>query len=372
MMGEVSRRMYFERREGEWPEEFELLGVRYEKVEDLRYGTNPHQAAACYRPRGRGVVLGARRLLKSGKSGLSQTNLEDMDRALRIVKYCEGPAAAVMKHVNPSGAAEGVGEEALREVYRRARDCDPQAAFCSTVGFNRTVDAETAEEIMSTVVECVVAPGFEAEALAILGSGAERKRNRELRVVAVDGLDLLPRYVGDDTRGALEVRTLDDGSLVVAEPMLTRVRTRDDLAPAAAVHRTKGRIEVERAPTERELDDLVFAWHVAMNVRSNAMVIVKGRGTLAVGTGEQDRIGALEQAIGKHRRKYRGPESLDGAVLASDGYFPFRDSVEAAAKAGITAIVQPGGGLNDYDAIAACNEHGVSMVFTGERAFSHH
>ncbi len=129
---------------------------------------------------------------------------------------------------------------------------------------------------------------------------------------------------------------------------------------------------MERAPTDGELQDLVFAWHVALNVRSNAMVIVKNRGTLAVGTGEQDRIGALEQAIEKYRRKYRGPDSLDGAVLASDGYFPFRDSVEAAAQAGITAIAQPGGGRNDCDAIAACNELGLSMVFTGERVFSHH
>ncbi|UCC68576.1 MAG: IMP cyclohydrolase [Armatimonadota bacterium] len=371
-MRAVSRRMYFERREGRFPEQLELLGVSYDKVEDLRYGTNPHQAAAFYRPRRRPVVLRGYRLLKSGKRGHSQTNLEDMDRALRIVKYCEGPACAVMKHLNPSGAAEGVQDGPLRDVYRRARDCDAQAAFCSVVGFNRAVDAETAEEIMSTVVECVVAPGFEEKALAILSSGAERKRNRELRVVAVDGLHLLPRYLGDDTHGAFDLRTLDDGALVVAEPMLTRVRTGDDLSPAAAVHRTKGRIEIERPPTERELADLVFAWHVALNVRSNAMVIVKNRATLAVGTGEQDRIGALEQAIDKHRRKYRGPDSLQGAVLASDGYIPFRDCVEAAAGAGITTIVQPGGSRNDWDIIAACNDLAISMVFTGERAFSHH
>jgi phosphoribosylaminoimidazolecarboxamide formyltransferase/IMP cyclohydrolase len=237
---------------------------------------------------------------------------------------------------------------------------------------SRAVDADTAEQIMSTVVECVVAPGFTDDALAVLGSGAERKRNRELRVVEVDNLAGLPRYVGDDTQGCLDIRVLDDGSIVLAEPMLTRVRTQADLEPAAATHPGHGSARVEQTPSPRELADLVFAWHVAMNVRSNAMVIVKNRASLSVGTGEQDRVGALEQSIEKFRRKYRGCESLDGAVLASDGYFPFRDSVDAAARAGITAIVQPGGGRNDYDAITACNELGISMVFTGERAFSHH
>ena len=371
-MTEVSRRMYFERHEGEFPDSFEFLGARYEKVENLRYGTNPHQPAAFYRPQRQPRVLGGYRLLKSGKSGLSETNLEDMDRALRIVKYCTRAAAAVMKHLNPSGVAEAMGEEPLAAVYRRARDCDPQAAFCSTVGLNRPVDAETAEEIMSTVVECVVAPGFSEDALVVLSSGVARKRNRELRAVQIASLEALPCYLGDQTGGMTEVRALDDGSLVLARPLLTRVRSPEDLMLAAAEHRRCGNIAVQRAPSAEQLDDLVFAWHVAMNVRSNAMVIAKSRHTLAVGTGEQDRIGALEQAIEKYRRKYRGPDRIEGAVLASDGYFPFRDCIEAAAEAGISAIVQPGGGLNDYDAIAACNELGVSMVFTGERAFSHH
>ncbi len=371
-MSGVPRKMYSERRKGDFLERFELLGTEYEKVEDLRYGTNPHQAAAFYAPRGRCLVLGAYRLLKSGKSGLSQTNLEDMDRALRIVKYCYGPAAAVMKHLNPSGAAMGKESDALSDVYRRARDCDPQAAFGSTVGFNRRVDVETAEEIMSTIVECVIAPGCTAEALAVLGSGAERRRNRELRIVAVDNLEALPRFVGDDTHGSFDVRVLDDGSLVLATPPLTSIRRTADLRQAVADHRTRGRIVCERRPTDRELRDLVFAWHVAMNVRSNAMVIVKNRATLAVGTGEQDRIGALEQATEKHRLKYCGTDSFHGAVLASDGYLPFRDSIEAAARVGITAIAQPGGGLKDYDVIAASNELGVSMLFTGERCFSHH
>jgi len=170
----------------------------------------------------------------------------------------------------------------------------------------------------------------------------------------------------------LDLRVLDDASMLLATPMLTRVRTVRDFASATAVHSTHGSIEIARRPTERELQDLLFAWHLALNVRSNGMVIVKNRQTLAVGTGEQDRIGALEQAIEKYRRKYSGAETMHGAVLASDGYVPFRDSVEAAACAGITAVAQPGGSLGDWDVIAACNEAGISMVFTGERAFSHH
>jgi phosphoribosylaminoimidazolecarboxamide formyltransferase / IMP cyclohydrolase len=370
-MSTVSRRMYFEKHVGQFPEEFEFLGQSYEKAEDLRYGSNPHQTAAVYRPRGRRLVLGAYRLLKSGKEGLSETNLEDMDRALRIVKYSQAPAAAVMKHLNPSGAAEAVGPESLRDVYRRARDCDAQAAFCATIGFNCPVEAETAEEIMATVIECVVAPGYSEAALRILGSGEARKRNRELRVVAVDGLEGLPRYIGDEVAGP-EVRTLDDGSLVLSTPLLTHVRGPEDLLPAEAVHPTRGQIRIARTPTDRECQDLLFAWHVALNVRSNAMVLVKHRGTLAVGTGEQDRIGALEQAVEKYRGKYHGCAQLDGAVLASDGYFPFRDCVEAAAGAGITAIVQPGGGRQDYEVIEACNEAGLALVFTAERGFSHH
>ena len=372
MMAGVSRRMYFSRREGEFPNHFDLLGGRYEKVEDLRYGTNPHQAAAFYRAVGREQILGSYRLLKSGKSGLSETNLEDMDRALRIVKYCGGPAAAVMKHVNPSGAAVGDEGEALCDVYRRAHDCDRQAAFGSTVAVNRPLDGGTAEEIMTTVVECVVAPGYSDDASAVLESGAERGRNRELRVVEIDDLAALPRFAGDGPTGGFDVRVLDDGSLVLAEPMLTAIRSVDDLMLARAEGGAGRDIAITRSPTARELEDALFAWHVAMNVRSNAMVVVKHGATVAVGTGEQDRIGALEQAIEKYRRKYRGPDSLEGAVLASDGYIPFRDCVEAAAGAGVTTIVQPGGSRNDWDVIAACNELGVSMLFTGERAFSHH
>ena len=279
-------------------------------------------------------MLGQYRLLKSGKSGLSETNLEDMDHALRLVSYCDAPAAAVMKHLNPSGAAEAVGGETLAEVYRRARDCDAQAAFGATVGFNRPVDRVTAEEIMSTVVECVVAPGYEPAALEVLGSGAERKRNRELRIVSVENLEALPRYVGDDLSGLCDVRVLADGSLVLSTPLVTRMRSAEDFLPATASHRTLGEIQGKRAPTAREATDLLFAWRVALLVRSNAMVLVKFRGTLGVGTGEQDRVGALAQAIGKYRAKYRGAAQLHGAVLASDGYVPFRDCIDIAAHAG--------------------------------------
>jgi phosphoribosylaminoimidazolecarboxamide formyltransferase/IMP cyclohydrolase len=150
------------------------------------------------------------------------------------------------------------------------------------------------------------------------------------------------------------------------------VRSTNDLVNAAAEHKSVGRVEITRQPTARELDDLLFAWYVNIHVRSNGCVIARNGQTLAVGTGEQDRVGAVEQAIAKAKAKYKGVESLEGAVLASDGFFPFRDAVNAAIDAGITAFVQPGGSVNDHDVIMACNDAQVSMLFTGERCFSHH
>ncbi|MBM3264323.1 MAG: IMP cyclohydrolase [candidate division Zixibacteria bacterium] len=367
------RSMYTSARTGEFPDHVEILGVFFEKVNDLRYGTNPHQPAAYYRPRSSAALaLGHCRILKEGKNGLSQTNLEDMNGALTILKYADSPAAAVMKHVNPSGVAEARGQSDLRSVYVRARDCDPQAAFGAVVGFNRPVDPATAEEIMSTVVECVVAPGYENGSLEIFEDARRFGRNRDIRIVETPGLERLPRFVDDDTSGHLDIKMLGDGTVVLAAPFLTAIRSEADLKLASAVYRQQGSIRVERAPTEQEARDLIFAWHTAFGVRSNAVVVVKNGATLAVGTGQQDRVGAVEQAIDKYQRKYRGEERIEGAVLASDGYIPFRDSVDLAARVGISAIVQPGGSLRDAECIAACNEHGIAMTFTGERCFSHH
>lgn len=364
--------MYRTRTEGQFPEAIDLLGRRYEKAEDLRYGTNPHQPAAFYRPAdGQGLVLGRYELLKTGKSGLSQTNLEDMHHAVGILKYLEAPACAVMKHCNPSGVAMDTGGMPLAQVYERARDADAQAAFGSVVVFNREVDADTAAAIMGTIVEGVAAPAFTEDALARLHDFEMYRRNKEIRVIRLPDFAPLPKYIEDGT-DVLEIKVYDDGSLVLAKPYLSRIKTADDLVPAYSDHKTKGRIDIARHPTDRERQDLLFAWYVNIHVRSNGCVIARNGQTLAVGTGEQDRVGAVEQAIAKAKVKYKGSEPLDGAVLASDGFFPFRDAVDAATAAGITAFVQPGGSVSDYDVIAACNESGAAMVYTLERCFSHH
>lgn len=364
--------MYRSRTVGDFPASIEVLGNAYEKVEDLRYGTNPHQPAAFYRPAGGGkLVLGNYEILKTGKSGLSQTNLEDMHHAVGILKYMDRPACAVMKHCNPSGAAIQREGQRLAEVYLRARDADAQAAFGSVVVFNAEVDAATAEAIMETIVEGVAAPAFSAEARDTLNDFGRFKRNKEVRVVQLPDFSGLPKYQ-DDAGDLLDIKVFDDGSIVLARPYYSRVKTAADLVPAYNEHPKKGRVDIARQPTDTELADMLFAWYINIHVRSNGVVIVRNGQTLAVGTGEQDRVGAVQQAIHKAKAKYKGTESLDGAVMASDGFFPFRDAVDAATSEGVSAIVQPGGSVNDYDAIVACNEAGASMVFTQERCFSHH
>lgn len=364
--------MYRTRTEGQFPETMELLGRAYSKVDDLRYGTNPHQPAAFYKPAdGTGLALGAYTMLKTGKSGLSQTNLEDMHHAIGILKFMERPSCAVMKHCNPSGAAIQQEGMSLLEVYQRARDADAQAAFGSVVAFNVEVDADTAAEIMQTIVEGVVAPAFSEAALEAFNDNERFKRNKDIRIVRTPPFNTLPKY-REDTPNSWEIKVFDDGSVVLAQPYLSRMKSVDDFVPAYNDHAKKGRMDIARKPTAQELDDLLFAWRVNLHVRSNGVVIVRNGQTLAVGTGEQDRVGAVQQAVHKAQSKYTGVESLEGAVMASDGFFPFRDAVDAATDAGVTAIAQPGGSVNDYDAIVACNEKNATMVFTLERCFSHH
>ena len=362
--------MYRTKNLGEFPAQFELLGRAYTKVEDLRYGTNPHQPAAFYRPVDGNCVLGAYKTLKTGKGGLSQTNIEDMHHAVGILKYMKHPACAVMKHCNPSGVAMRVENMPLVQVYQRARDADAQAAFGAVVVFNTEVDAASSEEIMQTVVEAVAAPGFAPQALENFQSD-RFKRNKAIRVVQLPEYSRLPKFIDDGT-DVLEIKVFDDGALVLAVPYLSRVKSTADLVLAYNENTEFGRIDIVRKPDARELEDLLFAWYVNIHVRSNGVVVAKNGQTLAVGTGEQDRVGAVEQAMAKARRKYHGSETLEGAVMSSDGFFPFRDAVRAATDHGITAIAQPGGSVNDYDAIAACNETNTAMVFTLERCFSHH
>lgn len=372
MSGKDLKQMYRTRTEGSFPQEIELIGHKYVKVEDLRYGTNPHQPAAFYKPADRAnLVLGAYQMLKSGKSGLSQTNIEDMHHAVGILKYLDRPSCAVMKHCNPSGVATQRGEMSLREIYERARDADAQAAFGGVVVFNTTVDPATAEEIMQSIIEGVAAPAYEPEALEILNNSDKYKKNKEIRVIKLPDFSVLPKYIDEGTN-VFEIKVFDDGSVVLAQPYLSRVKGPEDLVPAYNEHKTKGRIDIARKPTPAELDDLVFAWYINIHVRSNGVVIAKNGQTICVGTGEQDRVGAVLKALSKAQDKYKGNETLEGAAMASDGFFPFRDAVDAATSKGVRAIAQPGGSVNDYEAIEACNEVGATMVFTLERCFSHH
>ncbi len=367
----LNRNTYLSKHVGDFPAAVQMAGRDYVKVDDLRYGTNPHQTAAFYKPAGRNSVIGDMEVLKNGKSGLSQTNLEDISFSLNIVKFFDKPACACMKHVNPCGAAMASAGDTLKDVYVKARDCDPRAAFGSVIAFNVEVDADTAREIMTTFVECVVAPAFTAEALAVF-CDPEAKLNKHVRILKCGDLAKLPKYVGDDTEGYKTFKVLADGSLVIADPLLTNMRSLADLKPAAADSKTIGHVESTVKATASQLQDLLTAWYVNISVRSNGVVIVKNGGTLCVGTGEQDRVGAVEQAIVKFKEKYEGKEVIQDAVMASDGFFPFPDGVEVAAKAGITAIIAPSGSLKDAEVIARANELGVALFHAPERVFSHH
>ncbi|NMA19502.1 MAG: IMP cyclohydrolase [Lentisphaerae bacterium] len=367
----LNRNTYLSKHIGNFPELATVLNRQYTKVDDLRYGTNPHQTAAFYKPQNQNCLIGDMKVLKTGKSGLSQTNLEDLSYSLNIVKFFQAPACACMKHVNPCGAALASKGDTLKDVYIKARDCDPRAAFGSVIAFNCQVDADTAQEIMTSFVECVVAPDFTAEAVAVF-CNPEAKLNKHVRILQCGDLASVPKYCGDDITGYQTMKVLLDGSLIIADPLLTNMRSVADLRPASAESKTLGQVSSSVQASPEQMEDLLTAWYVNLSVRSNGVVIVKNGGTLCVGTGEQDRVGAVEQAIEKYQQKYAGKESIQNAVMASDGFFPFPDGVEVAAKAGITAIIAPSGSLKDAEVVARANELGVALFHAPERVFSHH
>lgn len=351
------RRKYRTALEESFPPEMTIkIGGRetvYRKRMSLRYGENPHQPAAFYAPVGKPLTVGNVEILKTGKKGLSMTNVEDVNNSLRIVSYFEEPACAVMKHVNPSGVAtRNSPDEPLKTTYAKARDCDALAAFGSVVGFNTVVDEDTAEEIMTSYVEGVVAPGYEP------GCMDHFQQKKDIRIMQVDGLGSLSRYVGDPPE-PLDISVQTDGSIVLQAPMLTRIRGPDDL-----------RYVTDREPTAQEAKDLLFSWYVCMNVRSNGVVLSKDSATIGVGTGQQDRVTAVKLALDKAEMRGHG-DAIPGSVLASDGFFPFRDSIDLLAEHGVTACVQPGGSVKDKEVVEACDENGIAMAFTDERCFRH-
>jgi phosphoribosylaminoimidazolecarboxamide formyltransferase/IMP cyclohydrolase len=304
----------------------------------LRYGENPHQKAAFYAIEG-GLGTEGKGLAKAeviqGKE-LSYNNILDLDAAMRLCAEFTLPAAAIIKHNNPCGAA--VAAEGVTEAYRRARDTDPVSAYGGIVAVNRQVDAALARDMSETFLECVIAPSYAPEALAVLAP----KKN--LRLLALD--------VSGDVAGALELRSVAGGVLVQA---------RDTAAASTAA----SKVVSKRAPSPEEVADLDFAWRVCKHVKSNAIVFASRGRTLGVGAGQMSRVDSVRIAVSKAR------SSLKGSVVASDAFFPFRDGVDEAAKAGAAAVIEPGGSVRDEECIAAANEHGMVMVFTGERHFRH-
>jgi phosphoribosylaminoimidazolecarboxamide formyltransferase / IMP cyclohydrolase len=312
----------------------------------LRYGTNPHQKAALYKAEQSKEGIGNVEWIKWGKDGPSATNIEDGSHGLRIVRYFDEPAVAVMKHLNPSGVALGHKSEALSSVYARARDADPRAAFGSVVVLNRRVDKLTAEELLKTFVEVVYAPDYDESAITIFHA------KRDIRIGKVPG--------SSHDSNPPEIVVLDDGSLILEDAYSTGIQSLDQLKQMP--------VATKRSPSETEYQALVYSWWVACETRSNSVVFWKNDMSLAIGTGQQDRIGAIESCIEK---AHKFGHDLKNSVMASDGFLPKMDNVEAVAKEGVSAIVQPGGSVEDHDLVRACDELGISMIMTGERAFRH-
>ena len=369
----------------------------YEKVgweidgdtKGLRYGENPDQEAALYKPVNGRLKLGDvhtiqlgrwlasdTELLQSGKHP-GKINITDADAALGMLRYFpDKPTVAIMKHNNPSGVAR---REILTNAYIAARMADRIAAYGGTVALNRTVDMDTANEIAESYLEVVVAPEFEQGVMGVF------EAKKDLRVMRIGAMERL-----QDWDGAMvpEFKTLIDGGQIVQWPYVPKARTKMDL-----------RVVTARQPTESEYRDMLFGWLVEAGVTSNSVLYVRDETTLGIGTGQQDRLYVASDTVAKAQGKmadriawetYRKPfvgldpteqgeimksprvrEVLKGASMVSDGFFPFADGAEAGIRAGVTAIVQPGGSKRDDEVIAACNGSNVAMAFTGQRSFRH-
>lgn len=382
----------------------------------LRYGENPGQPAALYAPKEGGIELGGvalrnapggpvlvsacrdEHMIQAGKHP-GKTNLTDVDNGANILQYLAAkPAAVILKHNNPCGAAWDEGGVAT--ALQKAFNADRIAAFGGAVVVNRPLDKAAAEIIDGAYFEVVAAPDFEAGVVDIL------KRRKNLRILHLPGLAELEQFADQPF---LDAKSLTDGGLVLQFSFVNRIRTAEDFLPAEA--EKEGTVYAARKPTAQEADDLLFAWAVEAGVTSNSVIFAKDGATVAIGTGEQDRVGCVEITISKAYTKYadrlvfaregmslyeleakaRNDEAaarsleeirlevetdkggLKGTVLVSDGFFPFRDGVDVAIAQGVTAIAQPGGSIRDHEVIEAVNQASpqVAMVFTGQRSFKH-
>jgi phosphoribosylaminoimidazolecarboxamide formyltransferase/IMP cyclohydrolase len=378
----------------------------------LRYGENPGQEAALYELVEGNLTLGACRfidprnglvsavdeeaMLQEGKHP-GKINLTDLDNGLNIVKFLmDKPAAVILKHNNPCGAALGAN---LSEAYHRANRADRIAAFGGCLVVNRPVDKATAQLISENYLEVVAAPDYEEGALGIL------KKRANLRIIQISRIDRLRDYM--DMR-FVDFKSLMDGGLIVQQSPLNKIRNARDFELAETTYQGKT-YKISREPSEMEMADLLFGWFVEQGVTSNSVIYVKDECTVGIGTGEQDRVGVAEIAVYKAYQKYADvlcfdrhkisykdldlaiekgerpkeqKEQIDvltcearagliGAAMVSDAFFPFRDGADVGIRQGIKAVVQPGGSMRDWEVIDACNEAGVTMVLTGQRAFKH-
>jgi phosphoribosylaminoimidazolecarboxamide formyltransferase / IMP cyclohydrolase len=323
---------------------FDTLVLSFRHRRNLRYGENPHQAAAfCVEPNSVGPNLATAKV-RHGKE-LSYNNLLDLDSALRLVRAFEGPAAVILKHNNPCGGAVAAN---LADAFELAYEGDPISAFGGIVGLNRPVDIATAERLCvpGRFIEAILAPGFDHDALMLLTSRPTWKNSVRL----VD----LESPIGPDSPppGGFDLRRIEGGMLVQSWD-------------AVEAEPTAGKVATQREPTPEERVGLDFAWRICQAVKSNAIVLVRGTQLVGVGAGQMSRLDSVRIAVEK------AGDRAKGAVLASDAFFPFRDGPDLAAQAGVTAIIQPGGSRRDDETIAACNEHGLAMILTGRRHFRH-
>ncbi|MCX7858196.1 MAG: IMP cyclohydrolase [Deltaproteobacteria bacterium] len=385
-------------------------GVNVER--GLRYGENPDQPAAMYELINGNLVMGDVRFLDPERGLVSKIkehdmlqvgkhpgkiNLTDIDNALNILKFLDKkPACAIMKHNNPSGVAYG---STSAEAFEKAFWADRIAAFGGAVIFTRKVDKETAQIMAQNYFEVVCAPDYDGEALDIL------KKWKNLRILKIEEIERLHEY---KFKRFIDFKTLIDGGLIIQESQPFRIRSKEDLKPAETHYKGKT-YKINRLPTEKEYEDMLFGWYVETGVTSNSVLFVKDEVTISIGTGEQDRVGVVEIAIFKAYKKFIDKEvfkkfgvpyavfkleaergerdlkalmeieeyaketcaELKGSIVCSDGFFPFRDGVDAAIREGVTGVIQPGGSERDYEVIEACNEKNVTMVFTGQRLFKH-
>ena len=324
----------------EFPRTF---NTQFIKAQEMRYGENPHQSAAFY-VEAKPVEVGIATATQLQGKELSYNNVADTDAALECVKSFVKPACVIVKHANPCGVAVSPDAEGgIRQAYELAYATDSESAFGGIIAFNRELDAETAKAIVERqFVEVIIAPSVSAEAQAIVAS----KANVRLLTSGQWAAERAPAWDYKRVNGGLLVQSRDIGMI-----------TADDL-----------KVVTQRAPSEQEINDLIFAWKVAKYVKSNAIVYAKNRQTIGVGAGQMSRVNSAR--IAAIKAEHAGLQ-VAGSVMASDAFFPFRDGLDNAAKVGITAVIQPGGSMRDAEVIAAADEAGIAMVFTGMRHFRH-